>query len=595
MKLYLHQSRHADRRGSALMMVAMVMAISAIILAGAMQWASSNSRMNTRNNDYYRAVASAEAATEKVVAMMSRDFRERDWAYVDSRLPVYRSSAPNSSEHPVWGGVSFTDPSGSTNSIYVTRTSTEQFIELDSQYVGLRGSAATYSVVANAEQPSAAGAPINIGVRQQFQLATIPVFQFAIFYGILMEIHPGPEFHVTGRVHSNDALYYSSRDSLHFHSHVTSVGNMVHGYAPFDSRTNPPSGSVTFYGEADEKTAHLFLPVGTNNSPAAVREILNPPPDTENPNSAMGRQRYFNKADLIITVSNSVVLATSGRENSFATVLSTNDWQKFVTLTNSFRDWREEKLVRPVDINVARLKEWSETNNTLRTTLGNRDVSSIYVNDKRTLPTDNLAAVRVGNGKVLPSRGLTVATARPLYVQGHYNQPIDAHLNTATTSGTLPASFAADAINVLSGNWQDALSHSSLLYTRVASDTTVNAAFLAGIVPSKDSNRSGSDKYSGGVENYPRFLEKWSGKTLTYNGSMVVLFDSQYATNGWKYGGSIYEAPERQWAFDVNFMEPTKLPPGTPRLSATIRGSWAVVPAGHTNTIAETTIVTIGP
>ncbi|HAV64101.1 MAG TPA: hypothetical protein DCY13_17260 [Verrucomicrobiales bacterium] len=594
MKTPLNQNSRAAERGSALMLVALVMAVSAIILTGAMQWASTNARLSARNNEYYKAVASAEAATEKVVAMMSKDFRDFGWAYVDSRLPVYRSSPPSVSESTHWRDVAFWDPTGSSNGVYVTRTSTAEFQELQSQYVGLRGMAATYSVVANAQQASNVGTPVGVGVRQQFQLATIPIFQFAIFYGILMEIHPGPVFEVTGRVHSNDGIYFSSKNGLTFDSHVTSVGSLINGFAPGDTdHTGTPGNKVTFKGEADEKTAHLHLPIGTNNSPAAVREILAPPPLTENPNSAMGQQRFYNKSDLIITVSNNLVLATSGRANGFATVLTSNDWGKFLTITNSFRDWREEKTMRPVDINVGDLRQWSATNITLRTALGNRDLTSVYVNDQRTHASGNLGAVRVTNGRTLPPHGLTVATALPLYVQGHYNQPIDTHLGTHETGGTKPASFAADAINVLSGNWVDSKSTTSNLGDRKATDTTVNAAFLAGIVPTADSNRA-TDKYSGGVENYPRFLEDWGGKKLTYNGSMVVLFNSKFATNGWKYGSPIYTAPARDWAFDLNFMEPTRLPPGTPQLSAMIRGSWTVIPTGNTNTVAEATVVTIG-
>jgi hypothetical protein len=331
----------------------------------------------------------------------------------------------------------------------------------------------------------------------------------------------------------------------------------------------------------DEKTSHLQLPIGTNNTPTAVREILMPPPFGESPTSAMGVQRYYNKADLVVTVENSGVTVTSGRQNSFATVLSTNEWRSFITTTNSFKDWREEKMVLPVDINVAALRAWSASNVTVRAAIGD-DVASVYVDDKRTMSSTQLTAVRVYNGARLPDDGLTVASARPLYVKGNYNQPISGHLGTTNTSGTKPASFAADAISVLSGSWNDINSLTSDLSTRLASDTTVNAAFLSGIVQTPDSNRA-VDKYSGGVENYPRMLEKWSGKTLTYNGSMVVLFSSQYSTNGWKYGGSVYQAPNRDWSFDLNFLDPAKLPPGTPQLTAMIRGTWAVIRSGSTN------------
>ena len=86
-----------------------------------------------------------------------------------------------------------------------------------------------------------------------------------------------------------------------------------------------------------------------------------------------------------------------------------------------------------------------------------------------------------------------------------------------------PCALFADAINILSSSWSDANS-AKAISSRVASSTTVNAAFYSGIVPTV------TGKYSGGVENFPRFLEDWSNKTLTYCGSMVVMFNSQIAT-----------------------------------------------------------------
>ena len=71
----------------------------------------------------------------------------------------------------------------------------------------------------------------------------------------------------------------------------------------------------------------LNLPIGTNNSPAAVHQVLELPPGplplgSEDPLSSLGQQRYYNKADLIIIVSNSNVSVTSGRWDSFAISLT---------------------------------------------------------------------------------------------------------------------------------------------------------------------------------------------------------------------------------------------------------------------------------
>ena len=74
-------------------------------------------------------------------------------------------------------------------------------------------------------------------------------------------------------------------------------------------------------------------------------------------------------------------------------------------------------------------------------------------------------------------------------------------------------------------------------------------AKLGGIVPSNGTS------YSGGVENFPRFLEHWGGRKLAYNGSMVVMFYSLLAIAPWG-GSDVYSPPTRQWTFDLNFMDP---------------------------------------
>ena len=115
-----------------------------------------------------------------------------------------------------------------------------------------------------------------------------------------------------------------------------------------------------------------------------------------------------------------------------------------------------------------------------------------------------------------------------------------------------------DSITILSDSWQDSVT------TRLPapSSTTVNAAMLVGIVPS---NPNISGNYNGGLENYMRLLENWGSSTvLTFNGSMVALFYSQYATNSWQPTGNYYNAPTRNWHFDLNFKNAAKLPPLTP-------------------------------
>jgi hypothetical protein len=122
--------------------------------------------------------------------------------------------------------------------------------------------------------------------------------------------------------------------------------------------------------------------------------------------------------------------------------------------------------------------------------------------------------------------------------------------------------MVGDAINLLSNAWTDA-AHASPGLTN-ASDTEYNIAILAGhSATACDWFVCGANPYGGGLENYPRFIERWSGKTATYRGSLVSLSTSVMATAPWSYG-SYYTAPSRNWMFDTRFEDPANLPPGTP-------------------------------
>ena len=104
----------------------------------------------------------------------------------------------------------------------------------------------------------------------------------------------------------------------------------------------------------------------------------------------------------------------------------------------------------------------------------------------------------------------------------------------------------------------------------------MNAAFLTGNVPSNHAN------YSGGVENFPRFLENWSSVNFYYNGSMVEMFPSQIANAPWPGTGTVYSPPNRNWTFDTNFQDPSKLPPLTPKVIYLQRTQWSSLAPGAT-------------
>jgi hypothetical protein len=554
--------------GSALLMTLVMTGIALLLLTGAMTWSATHTKLTDRSNRYADAVAAGESAIEKVLTQMNLDFLDGGEALVVNNLSLYRSTVPTSADSPYWANWEFNNASGQVGQTYVGRGIASNYVVLTGPYAGLNGYVSTYTLVSDA-RPLNSIQNVVAGVFEQVDLARIPIFQFAMYSSGDMEISCGQPFVVTGRVHSNKNLYVEPDNALTFQSAVTAVGDILFQRDPLDSRT-PPTGSVVYQGP---KTAHapsLVLPIGAANTPTAIREIIEPPPLGESPSSPMGHSRYYNEVDLLVIVSDTGVSASSGAFNNFSTIVPPAEVNNFVTLTNSFYDFRESKTVTPVDLDIGALKTWSATNKDVRLALGSRDINSVYVYDRRTVVAGKLGAVRVRNGLVLPPMGLTVATASPLYVLGNYNELNLANLNSANTSATLPASLVGDAVTILSVNWKD-VNNTVPLASRNAGATTVNAAILAGAVDTANGN------YGGGMENFPRFLENWgSANALWYNGSMVKMFPSLYATNIWGLG-NVYNPPKRNWTYDINFNTPAKLPPLTPSLLKIFRDVWATL------------------
>ena len=290
----------------------------------------------------------------------------------------------------------------------------------------------------------------------------------------------------------------------------------------------------------------------------------------------MAHERFYNKAELLILVSNSTITASVKQPyDASPLVIPAAQLTAFLSTNKTFKDSRENKTVQVTELDVGKFIMWAATNSTVRSKLGGGvPPNAVFISDDRTQGASFISGVRLVNAQTLPGRGLTLATPNPLYVAGHFNCPDNDALGTTNTARALPASLVADALTLLSGNWTDANSTSSL-GSRPSVNTTVNAAVIAGMVPS--AGASGSAPFSGGVMNLPRLLEDWGNgaRRLTINGSIISLFNSSRATAPWLTPGNYYYAPTRDFNFDPNLLNSSRQPPATPELRVLLRSSWS--------------------
>jgi hypothetical protein len=182
-------------------------------------------------------------------------------------------------------------------------------------------------------------------------------------------------------------------------------------------------------------------------------------------------------------------------------------------------------------------------------------------------------ALKLVNGALgnLPTKpdgtgGFTVASENPVYVQANYNAD-----SSGFGTGNAAAAIIADAVTLLSNNWNDLNSFKNP--TRVgqgrrnATTTWYRFAVISGKTVSFPRPAwSAADDFGtdGGLHNFLRFLESWSGQTCNYMGSLVSLYYSESANGTFKCCTTVYSAPTRNFSFDSNFLDLSKLPPGSP-------------------------------
>lgn len=448
-------------------------------------------------------------------------------------------------------------------------------------------------------------ASVELGVVVQ----SVPLFQFGAFFEGDLEITNGPPMTFAGWIHSNKNVYLSSNNANYL-SPVTAAdsvfwnrkdfvsslpgvfiandaGTLVN--LDFDSRSHPGASFVTqsnakFNGRlmsGASGVTPLRLPLPTGMTPY---ELIKPAQPGDSPD--VSAVRMANKADLRIVVNLAAPLANICTEATFVRAPGRQplgaDCPAIFTFTrNAFYDAREMRNPDVLELNVAALRSHVNLN------VANRQVNVVYV-EFQGMDTTNAArdypSIRLRNGSELPlppnatdPGGLTISTNGALYVQGDFN-----------TVNWKPASLIADVATFLSNDWSDANS-AVFPRTQVINPTTVNAALLAGsgVTPCDAYNCGGPQQYSGGLENFPRFLEDWNAPgggaatAFNYTGSLVSLFPSRMSRLPWGHdlngGSGYYSPPSRNWNFDNRFLNPTLLPPGTPRLGSVSQVSYRSV------------------
>ncbi|MFA6988491.1 MAG: hypothetical protein WC197_00330 [Candidatus Gastranaerophilaceae bacterium] len=400
-----------------------------------------------------------------------------------------------------------------------------------------------------------------VGMQQTVDAKRTTLFMYQVFFQNDLEILPGPDFTLKGLIHTNQDLYLNANSTLKIYTDsMTSAGNAHRGR--FDSTDvtgtvqiskGNANGSLTTMTAGQDSTNKNWQNIATNNWAGTLRDKSLGATTLAAPNlGSFGKNGYYaNEADLNISV------------NAKGKTLSTTTYN--ITLNGATQTYTSTQLGGALkEVQIYDKREFSSKQiqvtkvdiASLSNILGTPENGLVYMTrDDAVADSDNnlytpdskrvVSGFEMTNGSVLNS-ATTFVTDLPVYVKGDFNL----HTNSDPSTDTWqPCAVIADAITLLSNSWVDSKSST----TQTASNSTYNFVFITGNVPTKPG------QYSGGLENFPRFLENWSGKSANISGGFMQLFRSQYATGLWN--GSYYSPPTRNWGAESRFSNLQDLPP----------------------------------
>lgn len=416
-----------------------------------------------------------------------------------------------------------------------------------------------------------------VGMTENVYAKRTTLFMYQVFFEDNLEILPGPNFNLKGLIHTNQNLYLNSNNTLNIYTDsITAAGTITRGRLDTNSidgtvniTAQNAQGTLTTMGSGVDSANTNWQSLAKSKWQGTVKDGSLGATRLEAPKlqSFQPGGYYDQHAGISIAVKNnsgtisyqitangSTHTYTSAQLNGALAEKTIYDYREYPS--GSSPKYNTPVTVTNVDINKLKAALGYYPSNGLIYMTRNDAIADNDGNDYSPDPNRVVKGFKLINSSTLPA-ATTFVTNNPVYIQGDFNK----HTSTDASLDTWkPCAVVSDAITMLSNSWNDSISNWK--YTTVnpsgqmpvSSNTEYNLVLVTGNVPTK------TGQYSGGLENFPRFLENWSGKTVNISGGFIQLFKSKFATGLWN--GNYYSAPTRNWQSETRFSDLNNLPPG---------------------------------
>ncbi|MDB5048842.1 MAG: hypothetical protein JWO30_1913 [Fibrobacteres bacterium] len=439
----------------------------------------------------------------------------------------------------------------------------------------------------------------SVTLNENVSFQEVPIFQFAVFFDQVLELYPGADMDITGRIHSNDTLrIFPSQNNLRMYDWVTSATVITGQFSKDGSPSweafplmdgSGPDAPMAFsnpvhrplhelipswdawqknhrvaYGYRAGGCGHvdrLDLPVKGLTNPRALIEWR----DGYSDGDELRRQKYAWRANLIYKggwLDNTLASVSLAKEP--VGIAGPKVLKDAGGVRVAFWNSQEDITVRLLPIDVAALQQRPGDSivylydSFIDAAQGGKDAGGFFLY----------------NGKSL-KRPLTIVSNSRLYNWGDFNVD-SSYVLPGGIKSPYPASLVSDFFTQLSNEWDGALfakaqakGGPSIKSKKADAVTILNSCVMAGMT-----ERNGSWTGQGGYQNLIHFTEDWGGVPFHYSGSTVCLWSSRTSTGA--YSTAFYTPPVRPWNFDAMYKKMENMPPGTPRLVSPKLNTWEI-------------------
>jgi hypothetical protein len=254
------QGAHSQRRGSALLVVIMLTAISGLLIASVLDWGVTEQTLNEHHILTLDARNAAESVVEQGVWQLLTRW-DTQTSFTDTEL------APGN--NPLTISTSFENHFGGTNvqvnsfqliGGLVPEDTVRYYVDPDDPanegdvHLGKRIFVRQVNVYGTATAERAGMDPVEVYAMNTFELRDAPLFSHAVFYNMDLEFHPGPAMAMNGPVHANGDIYMAAVNDLKFHDVVSTPQQVFVGMknAPDDwsSFNSSQKGDTVFIADS---------------------------------------------------------------------------------------------------------------------------------------------------------------------------------------------------------------------------------------------------------------------------------------------------------------------------------------------------------